>query len=401
MNIENIKSTYLNSLAVVLLAFGCTIASGKFIGTAAALFLLDVFLHKSSYNFKKCCRHTLFLNTIKTILLFVSMYAISSLLMDSKLGIKMSGHYLERFSPFFLVMFLTYNREKMFPKVLIGVAGGTLVVLSSVILTVFTNNQYRPHSIIGKPNGLGGWAILILPFLSALFFYYKDNLKLRILAGIGSLAAFSCLVLSLSRGAMFGAIVMGIAALTYKFKPSCKMFIIAIVSALLLSCGLYKTFTVSHRTYDGERILIQKSGIAMFRDNILLGVGTGNFNAVYRDKYISPYAKEPELETPHNFILDFLDNSGLVGTSGLLVLLGSLIYTFYKYIFANKSYDWWVIATSLAFLGTVIHGTVDIIILNRFHMMLASFFWGVTCYHILYNQEAANPEKSKIHKEQI
>jgi hypothetical protein len=385
----------------VLLAFGCTIASGKFIGTAAVLFLLDVFLHKNSYDFKKCCKHTLFLNTIKTILLFVGMYAIASLLVNSKLGIKMAGHYLERFSPFFLIMFLSYKREKIFSKVLIGVAGGAIVVFSSVLLTVFTNNQYRPHSIIGKPNGLGGWAILILPFLVALFFYYKNNLKLRMLACVGSLAACFCLVLSLSRGAMFGAIVMGVAALAYKFRPSCKIFLVAVASALLLSCGLYKTFTVSHRIYDGERILIQKSGIAMFKDNLLLGVGTGNFNAVYRDKYISPYAKEPELETPHNFILDFLDNSGLVGTSGLLVLLGSLIYSFYRYIFANKSFDWWVIAMSLAFLGAVMHGMVDIIILNRFHMMLASFFWGVTCYHILYSKETVNLEKCKINKEQI
>jgi O-antigen ligase len=61
----------------------------------------------------------------------------------------------------------------------------------------------------------------------------------------------------------------------------------------------------------------------MIEDYPLFGIGIGNFNQVYiSQNYISPYANEKNLVSPHNIYLHVFTESGLLGGNPFLLLLG-------------------------------------------------------------------------------
>lgn len=370
----------LNSLAIGLLAFGCTCGMGKIITLAFVVFLVDLFVNKNTYRIKACLTQKVVITTCLIFLFFAGTYAVAAIAMDSKLGIHQAGHFLERTLPFFLITILTFEKKDVLRPWLLGMATGTFVVLFSIFSSMAEGFLYRPTSLMGKPNSLGGWAILVFPFLTAIFMHYKKQKKLRILAGTSCLAVLLSLALSLSRGAVLGLVVMVGVGLTIYYTRSYKMVALAMVTTMLLSFGFYKEGNFAQRPYDYERVLLLKSGIAMFKDHPWFGVGLGNFGPLYKNKYISAQAKEPDIKTPHNFLLHYLDMSGLVGTSGLVVLLGSQIVFLVKHTFNRGKINLWMVASFLSLVGLMVHGMVDIIIFNRTHMMLWSAFWGITCW---------------------
>ena len=370
----------MNSLAIGLLAFGCTCGMGKIITLAFVVFLIDLFINKDTYRIKACLTQKRILTTCLVFLVFAGTYAVAAIAVDSRLGIRQVGHFLERTLPFFLIILLTYERKDVLRPWLWGMGTGTFVVLFSMLFSMAEKTLYRPNSLIGKPNSLGGWAILVFPFVAAIFMHYKKQKILRILAGTSCLAVLLSLALSLSRGAMLGLVVMTGVGLTIYYTKSYKMVALAMLTTMLLSFGFYKGGNVAQRPYDYERVLLLQSGIEMFKDHPWFGVGLGNFGPLYRSKYISAQAKEPKIETPHNFLLHYLDMSGLVGTSGLIVLLVSQIAFLVKHTFSKGKINLWVAASFLSLIGLMVHGMVDIIIFNRTHMMLWSAFWGITCW---------------------
>ena len=69
------------------------------------------------------------------------------------------------------------------------------------------------------------------------------------------------------------------------------------------------------------RVKLWQSSWAMLQDNWPLGVGLDNFLYQYRTRYILPEAwQEPNLNHPHNLVLDFGTRLGLAGIALLLWL---------------------------------------------------------------------------------
>ena len=68
-------------------------------------------------------------------------------------------------------------------------------------------DKWRPNSnLLGNPNKLGGYLILILPFLLAGLYEYYSKKKLFIFGSLSSMLVFVALIISGSRGAMIGFI---------------------------------------------------------------------------------------------------------------------------------------------------------------------------------------------------
>lgn len=85
---------------------------------------------------------------------------------------------------------------------------------------------------------------------------------------------------------------------------------------------------VFKRKYDPERLLLWRAAYQMWLDHPLYGVGFDQWNAVYRQHYISPTAKEPTLTLPHNNLANFFHARGLLAESAILYLWVLLLYFF-------------------------------------------------------------------------
>ncbi len=160
-----------------------------------------------------------------------------------------------------------------------------------------------------------------------------------------SCIAFSAvaILLSISRTAWMGMFVTGI-VLAFFFLPR-RAFLAGLAAALLL-CGLayrfsplvhdrvnqafsdvavYEAGKTGTETSVGDRFLMWKGAIRMFRSNPVFGVGTGDYQATM-DGYIrSGMLPERLLQynQPHNMYLFTLATNGLLG-------LGALLYIFYR-----------------------------------------------------------------------
>jgi O-antigen ligase len=142
-----------------------------------------------------------------------------------------------------------------------------------------------------------------------------------------------------------------------------------------------------------ERLLNPDSGLMRFRiwnaslrmalDHPLTGVGLDQFLNQWQDKYVPPLTEAQAAEKwtahPHNIVLDWWLNLGLLG----IVLLVWLLWRYYREVIALVKWAsssltrdplTWAIALGLLALATdmMIHGLVD----NSYFLMdLALIFW--------------------------
>jgi O-antigen ligase len=109
------------------------------------------------------------------------------------------------------------------------------------------------------------------------------------------------------------------------------------------------------------RVNLWLAGLQMIRDHPLLGVGLDNFLYAYRGRYILDAAwQEPNLNHPHNILLDFSTRLGLLGllAGGWMIwVLGRTL----KRVLGKVTDIWLPIAAGFsgALAAMLIHGLVD------------------------------------------
>jgi O-antigen ligase len=129
------------------------------------------------------------------------------------------------------------------------------------------------------------------------------------------------------------------------------------------------------------RVYLWRASLEMIREQPWLGVGLDNFLYAYRGRYIFNAAwQEPNLNHPHNLILDFATRLGLLG-----LLAGS--WLFYQFgqrtrslLTAHRSRltEFWPVSVGIAaaFVYMLAHGLVDhgyflVDLAFAFHLLLA------------------------------
>jgi len=132
-------------------------------------------------------------------------------------------------------------------------------------------------------------------------------------------------------------------------------------------------FDVSRGTTTFVRVKLWEASLSMMQDHWLLGLGLDNFLYEYRTRYILPAGfDEPNLNHPHNLILDF----GLrLGVGGILVLLW-LQWGFWRA--AWRLYRQHNTPLVLGFMGSMLtfigHGLVD----NSYFLVDLAFVFFLT-----------------------
>ncbi len=125
----------------------------------------------------------------------------------------------------------------------------------------------------------------------------------------------------------------------------------------------------------GDRIYLWKSSVKMIKDYPLFGIGIGNFNQVYiGQNYISPYANEKNLVSPHNIYLHVFTESGLLGEIPFLFLLGYMVYYLVN---SFKKGNKIALGILLGYMAVLIQGFVDFPFLQRELSQVVWFYFGI------------------------
>ena len=156
-----------------------------------------------------------------------------------------------------------------------------------------------------------------------------------------------------------------------KFKNEFLIFIFSICLSLILFQFIFNIildnlfFRDKHSLlYTLDRINLWKYGYNILLENLYFGKGPGGFAiAAYNDFYIIEKYGNLKINFslvhnhPHNFIIQFLVEWGIIGTSLIILLFIKLGIISLKYIFIYKNYH--LLISGLSLIGLTIHGLVD------------------------------------------
>ena len=140
-----------------------------------------------------------------------------------------------------------------------------------------------------------------------------------------------CLILTKSRSAWLGACVgLGILLFrrirlssvqnAFRWLVAGSLMTAMAVGIVFVVGGLDKEVILESPRSLQFRLLYWTGTFNLLRDQPLTGAGPGNFRQVYL-QYKADESSE-EIRDPHNFVLDAWSSSGLIGMSGLLLIIG-------------------------------------------------------------------------------
>ncbi len=337
-------------------------------------------------------------NFLKPWCLFYVAIFLSSCLIGDISSVKKSLDYLYLSLPFWFVFYYCYYHDD-YQQYFISSIAAAMILISGypIYIYIFINKlkKLRVGGFFENENGFATILILSIPFLiKGMFFYWQEKKRLLcIICALSSIMGTTALVITGSRGGMsgfaVGCLLLTLAKLILLKNPIRYKF--SLVIASLLICGLvlgefYYFSGDFHRSYDNERVLLVKSSYAMWQDHKLVGIGLTNWKQAYSLKYISPLAKEPKIDMPHNTIAFFFSTTGLIGGIGFLFfMLGILGYMCKKMVAQPQNFL--LQAMIWAFAAVCIHGFVDAGLTMRTALRLSSVFLGVTMASIVLERK--------------
>ena len=265
--------------------------------------------------------------------------------------------------------------------ILAWVAGGGAVALIGLLnyvnwnMVVPAEGVARLRSVYGSPNNLALYLERTLLVSGALALFDKRSRWLWLgLAAVQGVA----LLLTFSKGALLLGMPAGVAVLALggwwmkrRRGESGRLLIwlgvavVVAVAALMPFLGterFQRILDVSQGSTGFFRLQLWRSAWQMILDHPLWGVGPDNFLYAYRSGYILPAAwQEPNLNHPHNVILDLWTRLGLPG----LLVAGLWLWTVVRGLWhqIRHSHDeQFILALGMlaAVAAALVHGLIDV-----------------------------------------
>ncbi len=239
----------------------------------------------------------------------------------------------------------------------------------------------RLRSVYGSPNNLAAYLERTTAVSLALMLF-APQMRVKLLAGVALLPQLAALLLTFSKGGIFLAlpammIVIALGGILLLRQQGKSVRLLWGLVAIVALAGLALIPAIGTERFRGlldpssatslMRINLWRSSWQMAKDHWLLGVGPDNFLYTYRSGYLLPAAwKEPNLNHPHNFVLDWWTRLGIPGLVLGLTWWGLLMRRQWK---AITSYELRITngyrkALSLGLLAAIIaslaHGLIDV-----------------------------------------
>jgi O-antigen ligase len=226
--------------------------------------------------------------------------------------------------------------------------------------------------VYGSPNNVALYFGRILPLLLAIALLGKaiEPLRRRLYM-LALLPTGLALLLTFSKGGLLLAVPIGLIIVFIYWQRFNQRriwpWLIAFgAMGVLLFLALLRVPALADRLdLLGEtsllRVNLWRASLYMFADNLWTGVGLDNFLTAYRGRYIFAEAwREPNLNHPHNLLLDFGTRLGIFGLiTGLWMLfeLGKRLLSLPQRVVP----EWRAVAVGLVagFGALVAHGLVD------------------------------------------
>lgn len=363
------------------------------------LFFAPAFLCLILYlSYNKVKIDVLAMKKYKKILLsmftFLGFLLLSALIANSEGSLKLARANFERIFPFLFIIFGLAGEKNIRDKmkyIIVGISTGIFIICFSVLNNIFLEGLYRPTSLLGSVNILGGTLILIFPVLVALINFCNESKEVNIFA----LLSISILLITLfvikSRGSWFGFGIMVaiLPFLLFKIKKISFSKVCYIeLGLLILAGGIYFVFyDLLHRSYDFVRPALREIAWNIFIANPIAGIGAENFISTYTDgRYISPLVDAKGVwKHAHNIYFKFLSENGLLGFGGFISLIIFQLHLLWKSIAKQKNIL--SIGMFLAIMGMLAHGWFDVCFSARYYAMTYWLLFGIVCYYILNETE--------------
>ncbi len=240
----------------------------------------------------------------------------------------------------------------------------------------------RVYSILGSPNVMGSLMTLSAPICFALGLNQRKKGKCALFIFL-SLCMVISLLFTFSRGAWIG---FAAAAVLYVFLKDKRWFIPAIIAGVLAilivpGVGSRLSYMLSSEYIEssmkGGRLIRWTRGLTILKDNLLLGVGHGQFGgAVAMNHGIKRLIETEVIKTFYmdNYYLKTAVETGIVGLGAFLTLILSVFTSFLRTIrvTADKGLKEIEIGILCGAAGVIVHNFVE----NIFEVpMMATCFW--------------------------
>lgn len=229
---------------------------------------------------------------------------------------------LEPIAAFYLAAWFMRDRRDISRLLFALLLGGTAAAAMGLYQYLFTDHVVAVEGaerVLGpylSPNHMGLYMGRTLPLALALMLFVP---RMRFVAALLVAILAVALGLTFSVGAWLATLL---ATFTVTLLWRKRAALILLVSAAILSVAAMPLLSIerisSHfsitRGTSFIRLHLWQSSLQMIRDHPLLGVGMDNFLYHYRSSYILKEAiAEPNLSHPHNIVLNFWLQLGVLG----------------------------------------------------------------------------------------
>ena len=320
------------------------------------------------------------------LILFVISVTISFITSPSKIDMFafqwLRIRYLDTITDVFLFIFLylyfkdkNIDYENLFKSIIIpGVAFSIFIIITFITNQGLSDTNKEIIFFDGR-RMVGMLVTLLITFyLSCL----HSILKSRNIQNIFILTIFITLsILLMGRGTVFAVLAayffMCVTLYFNKitFKNEFLIFILSICLSIILAQIVFHItlddFIFRNKyslLYTSDRINLWKYGFIIFLENPFFGKGPGGFAvAAYNDFHANKSYGNLVIDNnfthnhPHNFIIQFIVEWGIIGTLLIFILLIKLTISSLKYFFKFKKYH--LLIPGLSIIGLTNHALVD------------------------------------------
>ena len=236
----------------------------------------------------------------------------------------------------FLLLGVMISEEKFFMKILNTLAL-SLMIDNFYIFYQAAQGVERPltflHGSIAQSTML---YIILLPMLLVLMLKKISDRREKIFYQIIFFLSLAACIMINTRGAWLDLAIVLPFILAYRLRNLKKFFSSLIIFITVGGIFLVSSPQTFHRLQTittanseqsvTERFLMWQSAINAIEDNPLMGVGLGNYEEEYQEKYILDEAKERYQGHAHNVFLQFWAETGLPGIILYCALFGYILF---------------------------------------------------------------------------
>lgn len=244
------------------------------------------------------------------------------------------------------------------------------------------NGARRLIGVYGSPNGMGLYLGRVFPFALSYALLVPNSSWRKIFGALAGAIMLLAILLSQSRGAILLGLPAGVAAMLIvwhgkrAFKPLLLTLGGIALALVPLSLVLPRLSDLLGNTAF-FRTQLWYSSLNLIQERPLTGVGLDQFLYWYRSRYLLPEAwAEPNLSIPHNVLLNYWVNLGILGVLLAVALQVAFWRRLWRYRagLGSRERVWLAVVLGLAgsMAGALAHGLVDV---TYFSINLAFVFF--------------------------